>query len=732
MKKWALLMGLLIAISLIAACGGGDTATPEGPDLGVEPTSTMEAILETPSVESLSEPQVVPIEQVINFAWQWSELVEAVPASQSVVPDPENYTLELWADESFNFKADCNVGSGTYSADDNGNIALELGAITRAECGPESLSDQYLTLLNEASNFGMVDGRFALLSGGGNALMTFNFGGRVEKPEPGPTVCAGIDMQSLIFDVMGLPYSWQANCVEETDYVSGQPSGATGLPQHVQINFGVADPGDRKYGDPILYVIPVAEYEQKWLDNADPAVSNAIDQLQLILTSDLDPVPTADIPTLPFEEIRGELDLGVQADYLEIKMGSGIRLVGRTVEEPTVVSNDQPPLFYIFNGFTPDGVYLISFFYPVSTDVLPDSGEISETEIQAFESDATAYLEAVASELQTLSPTDWEPSLTTLDGVINSLEFQYEAPEVAPAEPSLTNVNWQWFELVETDPASQSVIPNPESYVVIFLNDGTFDILADCNFGNGTYALDGNNISITIEAITEIECEPGSSSEQFIEQLGNVATYELSLTKLNLNLSEGAGRLGFVNGGPALIPPTPGEGVPTGTTTEPVNVRSGPGTIYTSFGVVPAGTNFEVVGISEDRTFWVVRVPTDVSLSGQGWISVAYLETENTDDVPEVPAPPIDGQGELPANTPIAVALEPINIRSGPGTDYPSYGIASIGATGVVIGRSEDSTWWVIRLPTSIASDGRGWVSATYVEVNNVENVPVMEPPPLP
>lgn len=732
MKKWALLLGLFVLLSLIAACGSGDTATPEATAQEEVATSTPEVILETPPADTISEPQVVPIEQVINFTWQWAALIETEPASQSVVPDPENYTIELWDDNSFNFKADCNVGNGTYTADGDGNITLELGAMTLAACGPESLSDQYLNLLSAASKFGMVDGRFALLSSTENALMTFNFGARAEKPEPAPAICAGIDMESWVFDVLGLPYSWQVNCVEETDYDDSQPSGATGLPEHVQINFGVVDPEDRQYGDPVLYVIPVAEYEQKWLDNADPAVSNALDQLQLVLSAELDPIPTNDIPVLPFEQVSGEIDLGVQADYLDIKMGSGLRFVGRFVEEPSVVTNDQPPLFYIFNGFTPDGIYLISFFYPVSTDALPNSAEVSEAEIQEFEADSSAYLEQVVSELEALSPTDWEPSLTTLDGIINSMEFQYEAPEIVPAEATLTNVSWQWFELVETDPASQSVIPNPESYVIIFLNDGTFDILADCNFGNGTYALDGNNVSITIEAITEIECEPGSLSDQFVELLGNVATYELSLTKLNLNLAEDAGRLGFENGGPALIPSTPGEGVPTATTVEPVNVRSGPGTIYSSFGVVPAETTFEVVGISEDRTFWVVRVSTDVSLNGQGWISAAYVVTENTDDVPSIPAPPVEGQGELPANTPTAVTLEPINIRSGPGTGYPSYGVAPIGATGVVIGKSEDGTWWVIRLPTDVASDGRGWVSARYVEVNNVENVPVIEAPPLP
>ena len=49
------------------------------------------------------------------------------------------------------------------------------------------------------------------------------------------------DPDSASIDTMDLPYSWQANLVEGTDYDDSQPPGPTGLPEHVQVN-----PGDDK------------------------------------------------------------------------------------------------------------------------------------------------------------------------------------------------------------------------------------------------------------------------------------------------------------------------------------------------------------------------------------------------------------------------------------------------------------------------------------------------------
>ena len=99
---------------------------------------------------------------------------------------------------------------------------------------------------------------------------------------------------------------------------------------------------------------------------------------------------------------------------------------------------------------------------------------------------------------------------------------------------------------------------------------------------------------------------------------------------------------------------------------------------------------------------------------------------------------PTDAPTQPPADTPPpAVTQRPkatvksanLNVRSGPGNSYTSYGVVSPGATAPIIGKSEDGTWWVVAISTSVAPNGQGWVSAAYIDAYNTQNVPVIPAP---
>ncbi len=70
--------------------------------------------------------------------------------------------------------------------------------------------------------------------------------------------CSGanpLDPDTILVDTMGLPYAYQANLIAAAPYDDSQPPGSMGLPEHVQINFGVTDPADNPLAIPsyILY-----------------------------------------------------------------------------------------------------------------------------------------------------------------------------------------------------------------------------------------------------------------------------------------------------------------------------------------------------------------------------------------------------------------------------------------------------------------------------------------------
>jgi heat shock protein HslJ len=85
---------------------------------------------------------------ITGIVWKWEQTT--TPVDVTTVDDPDAYTIELLPDGRFRFKADCNVGSGTYTLDGS-HVSFELGPMTLAACAPGSLSDQFIKDLSAAA-----------------------------------------------------------------------------------------------------------------------------------------------------------------------------------------------------------------------------------------------------------------------------------------------------------------------------------------------------------------------------------------------------------------------------------------------------------------------------------------------------------------------------------------------------------------------------------------------------
>jgi uncharacterized protein YraI len=181
------------------------------------------------------------------------------------------------------------------------------------------------------------------------------------------------------------------------------------------------------------------------------------------------------------------------------------------------------------------------------------------------------------------------------------------------------------------------------------------------------------------------------------------------------------------------IPVTPvPEGAPVATAKHQAYVRSGPGVQYPAYGIAQAGQKAQIVGVSSDKQWWAVSLPTQYSSTGMGWVAKADVTVSNTQNIPPVPAPTLPPTVSFPppaTNDPTAVALTTIYVRSGPGTSYPAYGLGQPGQSALVTGKSTDGQWWQVAIPTQYSSTGRGWVSAAYVLTYNTQYVPVIPYP---
>lgn len=85
---------------------------------------------------------------LVAYVWKWLEFLENND-TRTAPDNPENYTLEFLPDGQVKLKADCNNAGGNYSVSGS-QIDIEITMTTLAACPPESLSDQYIQLLNDA------------------------------------------------------------------------------------------------------------------------------------------------------------------------------------------------------------------------------------------------------------------------------------------------------------------------------------------------------------------------------------------------------------------------------------------------------------------------------------------------------------------------------------------------------------------------------------------------------
>ena len=258
---------LLVSLLLFAACQ--PAATPEAPTSEPVPASTTPA--EQPTAQAAPSVLGAPATQdeLTANPWQWTALTETTPASQSVVPDPQNYTVTFAADNTVAIQADCNQVAGTYTLD-GGALTIQLGPATMAFCGEQSMDQFYLGFISQVSA--------AVISETGNLhLLLADHAGAMEFA---PYRTLGIGPNDISLDTQGLPYSWQPVVIPATPYDASMPPGPVGMPEHIEILFGVTDPADRQPSDPIMYIIPVNAYRAEWDAAGNPSVSKTIDSIE--------------------------------------------------------------------------------------------------------------------------------------------------------------------------------------------------------------------------------------------------------------------------------------------------------------------------------------------------------------------------------------------------------------------------------------------------------------------
>ena len=111
---------------------------------------------------------------------------------------------------------------------------------------------------------------------------------------------------------------------------------------------------------------------------------------------------------------------------------------------------------------------------------------------------------------------------------------------------SIVGTTWKWQSFEDSADVNNIIVPNPDGYTLTLNEDGTASIQADCNQVSWTYELDGSSLTFnTLGPSTLAMCPEDSLDTQYLERLGNTATFVISEGQLFLNLKFDSGNMVF-------------------------------------------------------------------------------------------------------------------------------------------------------------------------------------------
>ena len=200
---------------------------------------------------------------------------------------------------------------------------------------------------------------------------------------------------------------------------------------------------------------------------------------------------------------------------------------------------------------------------------------------------------------------------------------------------------------------------------------------------------------------TTVTVTDTSNSEWYAVRLANGSTGYIFAQYLKLNSSSSA---------TATPAPTqaPSGSEQSAKTTEYVNFRSGPGTNYSSKGVIASGTTVTVTDRSNSQ-WYAVRLAN----GSTGYIFAQYLKLNSSSSATATPAPSQAPSGSEQS----AKTTEYVNFRSGPGTNYSSKGVIASGTT-VTVTDTSNSEWYAVRL----SNGSTGYIFAQYLKVTGTSS----------
>jgi len=519
MKRLALFVTLILLLAL-AAC---DTMGPKPPELlptSAAPAGAVTEDMAPPASDLPETPADAPADagsDLFGVTWEWSILLD--PAGQTGINDPTRYTVVFNPDGSMNVQADCNTAILQFVTDGH-NIQVLPGPVTLAACGPDSQDQLFINSLSAAESYSVQDGELLMTLRAGSGTIMFRTGVTDDTGE----VPDDTHAQALT----GVTWEWISTATAEETIEVNDPS-------RYQITFN--DDGTLVIKADCNNVIG------SYAAGEDGTMTITLGPSTLVACpedsqADLLTVALPNVALYSF--IDGDLVLDLPSSSGSIRLraageaGTGPALAGivwewiSTTAGDGVVTANDPSRYQI--TFNEDGTLLVKADCNnvIGSYTTGEGGAMTITlgpsTLVACPEDSQADLLTAA--LPNVALYSFIDGDLVLDLPYSSGSIRLRAAGEVETGPMLTGVTWQWN---STTTAIETItVEDPSRYTIVFFDDGTAGIKADCNVGNAEYtAGEDGSISLTLGAMTRAFC-PESQDQVFLAGLQAAAVYSFA------------------------------------------------------------------------------------------------------------------------------------------------------------------------------------------------------------
>ncbi len=111
---------------------------------------------------------------------------------------------------------------------------------------------------------------------------------------------------------------------------------------------------------------------------------------------------------------------------------------------------------------------------------------------------------------------------------------------------SFVNKTWRWTGMTQTMPSKEVTVSNPNQYTIVFAENGTYAVKADCNTGKGNFTLEKTVLKLSKPTLTTAYCGDKSVDRDLLDGLSRVKAFQTdSSGRLILTMENQNNRLVF-------------------------------------------------------------------------------------------------------------------------------------------------------------------------------------------